>query len=113
MGYSDINGPDYTPAVDRTPLRYSISNVFERMPEDQEVLYTLIGAAPGALAQANRPRVQHSQTELGGVRVIENHYKVNRNTTADDVTAMQAMVNRSSRIPLAANKAGLFLGKAG
>jgi hypothetical protein len=60
-----------------------------------KLLSTLVGVAPGALANKTMPRVKGTpQLPAGGVIPIETVTLVNRNTTAADVTAMQALLGR-------------------
>ena len=58
------------------------------------VLLKVIGVAPGAAVTASNVRVSHVQGAPGGLIPIENVSLVNRNTTANDVTAITAMLNR-------------------
>ena len=109
--YSDINGLNYSTTYD-FPNRGQAARVFDRNPVTQEILLTLTGAAAGSTALVANKRVQHSTSELGGVRTIETENKINRVTTSADVTAMSAMVNRSMTGAVQANLAGLWLGKA-
>lgn len=109
--YSDINGNDYSTSYS-DPKRGTVARALERADVTQEILYTLTGAGAGATALVAKSRVQHSTSELGGVRAIETRNKINRATTATDLSEMQVMVNRTSRIALASNAAGLWLGKA-
>lgn len=55
----------------------------------RELMETLDGAASGSAASKVLTRVANSE-ELGGVRTIENETLVDRNTTADDITAINA-----------------------
>ncbi len=66
-----------------------------------QVLAALLGVAPGALASRSKKQVQGltqgSQSGLGapnGLVTIETITQVNRNTTAADVTAFQALLSR-------------------
>ena len=55
---------------------------------------TLLGVAPGALAQEYRTRIQARQGSFGGTQLIEQVPYVNRNTTAADVTGLNALLDR-------------------
>jgi len=55
----------------------------------REIMETLNGAAAGSAASKVLARVAASE-ELGGVRTIENETLVSRNTTAADVTEINA-----------------------
>ena len=109
--YSDINGLDYSPTY-KNPLRRRSGDVLNRAPITQEILYTLTGATAGSTALVENKRVEHSTTELGGVRTIETEEKINRATTSADLSEMRAMILHSSRITLATDLAGNWLGKA-
>jgi hypothetical protein len=54
----------------------------------REIIFVLVGAAPGATATKNFTRVAAS-IELGGLRPIETEVLVNRATTAADVAEIQ------------------------
>lgn len=61
-----------------------------------KVLLALLGAAAGGNATRTQARVKGSpQVYMGGAIPIETVTLVNRNTTAADLTAMQALVNRN------------------
>src|SRR4051812_40874883 len=55
----------------------------------RKIVDVLLGAAPGALAQATYPDIQASP-ELGGIRPVVNTTLINRVTTASDVTDVKA-----------------------
>jgi hypothetical protein len=59
------------------------------------LLYTLLGAAAGGTATASKKQVQHVTGAPGGLIPIETISLVNRVTTAADLTAFQALVNRT------------------
>lgn len=79
----------------------------------RELMTTLNGAAAGSAALATQARIQAS-SELGGKRVIETETLVDRNTTAADVTEIDATVlslNSKTHDPTpVANKDGNPLG---
>src|SRR6478609_9777111 len=55
----------------------------------REIMETLDGVAAGSAASKTLSRVANS-TELGGMRTIETETLVSRNTTAGDVTTINA-----------------------
>lgn len=57
--------------------------------------YALVGAAAGGTATATKKQVQHVTGAPGGVIPIETITLVNRTTTAADLTAFQALMNRT------------------
>ena len=57
--------------------------------------YALLGAAAGGTATATKKQVQHVQGAPGGLIPIETITLINRNTTAADLTAFQALMNRN------------------
>jgi hypothetical protein len=59
-----------------------------------QLLYTLLGVAPGAVATKTYARVQGSQGSPGGLQSIETVTTVNRATTANDLAAFQALLRR-------------------
>lgn len=59
-----------------------------------QLLYTLLGVAPGAVATKNQYRVQGQIGAPGGLQVIETVPLVNRATTANDLAAFQALLTR-------------------
>lgn len=61
-----------------------------------QLLYTLLGAAPGATATKTKRQVQHVQGAPGGAIPIEVITLVNRATTAADLTAFQQMFTRAN-----------------
>src|SRR6478736_1668622 len=60
----------------------------------RERMYTLDGVVAGSTAQQAYARVE-ANTEQGGKRTIETVYPVNRATTADDITEINASVLNS------------------
>jgi hypothetical protein len=63
------------------------------------LLYALLGVAPGAVVNAPYTRVLAQQAmnapfELGGLVPIETTSYINRNTLANDLTQLQALLNR-------------------
>lgn len=67
----------------------------------RRVLYTLLGAAPGAAASETRTRIKAVQgltdpQNCGGVVPIETASLISRVTSAADLTAVQAIFNRVS-----------------
>lgn len=65
----------------------------------REVLSTLVSGDVGDAAATGHKRVQAERNlednVQGGARTIETHYAVNRNTTAADVTELDAALNQS------------------
>lgn len=61
-----------------------------------QLLYTLLGAATGATATMTKKQVQHVTGAPGGAVPIETITLINRATTANDLTAFQALVQRSN-----------------
>jgi hypothetical protein len=59
------------------------------------ILYALLGAAVGGNATKTKAQVQHVVGAPGGLIPIETITLVNRNTTAADLTAVQAIFNRT------------------
>jgi hypothetical protein len=64
-----------------------------------QLLYTLLGVAPGAVATKTYPRVQGQTGAPGGLQTIETVTVVNRATTAADLTAFQALLRRVTGPP--------------
>lgn len=56
--------------------------------------YALLGAATGGTATATKKQVQHVTGAPGGLVPIETVTLMNRATTAADLTAFQALMNR-------------------
>lgn len=56
--------------------------------------YALVGAATGGTATATKKQVQHVTGSPGGLVPIETVTLINRATTAADLTAIQALMNR-------------------
>src|SRR5215831_11297732 len=61
---------------------------------DKSLWYALLGAAAGGTATATKKQVQHVTGAPGGLIPIETITLVNRATTAADLTAFQALMNR-------------------
>lgn len=61
-----------------------------------QLLYTLLGASAGSNATKTYSRVQGQTGAPGGLQTIETVTLVNRNTTAADLTAFQALLRRST-----------------
>jgi len=59
------------------------------------LIYALLGAATGGTATKTKKQVQHVTGSPGGVVPIETVTLVNRATTAADLTAFQALFNRT------------------
>jgi len=59
------------------------------------LMYTLLGAAPGSNATKTKAQVQWQQGSPGGLIPIETITLVSRNTTAADLAAFQALMNRT------------------
>lgn len=59
------------------------------------IWYALLGAATGGTANATKKQVQHVTGAPGGLIPIETITLVNRTTTAADLTAFQALMNRT------------------
>lgn len=57
--------------------------------------YALLGAATGGTATATKKQVQHVTGAPGGLVPIETVTLINRTTTAADLTAFQALMNRT------------------
>lgn len=64
-----------------------------------QLMYTLLGVAPGATATKNKVRVQGQPGSPGGLQVIETVQLVNRPTTANDLAAFQALLTRLTGPP--------------
>lgn len=92
-GYSGLFGSSWTLLVARSPFRRALTRLARRLHKDAELMLTLNGAAAGAAALAQRKRVQHSLTELGGLRTIETRDILNRNTTAADKTEIDGYLS--------------------
>lgn len=60
-----------------------------------QLLYILLGAAPGSNATKTKAQVQGQTGAPGGLQVIETVSLVNRNTTAADLAAFQALLRRN------------------
>lgn len=90
--YSPIFGNSYTQINTNSTLRKRIAQALSHvgMRKDRELLATLLGTASGSAAAASQVRVAHSLTELGGLRAVETQTFVNRNTTAGDITDLDA-----------------------
>lgn len=61
-----------------------------------QLLYTLLGAAPGTTATKTKKQVQHVTGAPGGAVPVETVTLVNRATTAADLAAFQAMFTRQN-----------------
>lgn len=61
-----------------------------------QLLYTLLGAAPGTTATKTKKQVQHVQGAPGGLVPVETITLVNRATTAADLAAFQALFTRQN-----------------
>lgn len=96
MGYSPIFG-DLT-LSSRKVLSRNYFKIGRRTRVIRELLDTLIGAAAGGTALLTEKRVQHSTTELGGLRPIETKTFINRATVAGDVTDTKGYLNTDSEI---------------
>jgi len=59
-----------------------------------QLMYTLLGAAPGTTATRTMTRVQGQIGAPGGLQTIETVTLVNRATTAADLAAFQALMRR-------------------
>lgn len=59
-----------------------------------QLMYALLGVAPGANATKTQTRVQGQAGSPGGLQVIETVTLVNRNTSANDLAAFQALLRR-------------------
>ena len=60
-----------------------------------QLMYALLGAAPGSNATKTQTRVQGQTGAPGGLQIIETVTLVNRNTTANDLAAFQALLRRN------------------
>jgi hypothetical protein len=94
--------------------RKQIARLFgtKGLMDERELAETLNGVVAGSAAVKTLARVANS-SELGGVRAIESETIINRNTTAADVTALNAdFFSFSTKTTLAspANKDGNPLG---
>ena len=58
------------------------------------ILYTLLGAAVGALAIQTKKQIKWEQGSPGGLIPIETINMVNRNTNASDLLAWQSLISR-------------------
>lgn len=94
--YSPIFG-DLTLSA-RKVLSRNYFKVGRRTRVIRELMDTLLGAAAGGTAALTQSRVQHSISELGGVRVIETQTMINRATVAGDVTDTKAYLSTDSKI---------------
>ena len=76
----------------------------------REVLSALIGSAPGDEATSGHKRVKAERNleanVLGGKRTIETFIGVSRDTTADDVTELDAALNLSPAPNYVGDKSG-------
>jgi hypothetical protein len=59
------------------------------------LIYTLLGASAGSTATATKKQVSGANPPGAGLPVIETVTLVNRATTAADLTAIQALFNRT------------------
>jgi hypothetical protein len=60
-----------------------------------QLLYALLGAAVGGAALRQKKQVKWDQGSPGGLVPIETINVVNRNTTANDLAAFQALLTRT------------------
>lgn len=89
---SDFWNDSYSFIQDQSSFRKQIARLFDRkqLRKDRELIVELLGAAAGETASATLKRVEHSTTELGGLRTIETETLVSRATTAGDDTELTA-----------------------
>lgn len=104
MPYSPIFGT--LSVTDRKVLSRQYFKVGRRTRVIRELMDTLINGAVGATAALTQARVQHSTTELGGVRVIETQTLINRATDADDATDLTNYLSEDSKIATPVDGAG-------
>ena len=96
--------PAYSPifgtlsVTDRKALSRQYFKLGRRTRVIRELMDTLINGAVGATAALTQARVQHSISELGGVRVIETQTLINRATDADDATDLTNYLSEDSKI---------------
>lgn len=72
----------------------------------RELYDTLVNGAVGATAELTQARVQHSTSELGGVRPIETQTLINRATVAGDATDLTNYLSEDSKIATPDDEAG-------
>ena len=122
-GFWGVISDQYALSANKPGFQASISRALGRSAfrGNREILRTLLGAATGNAAsdtykRAEAPVGLTASQQLGGSRTIETVTVVSRNTTAADLTYMQAMTDRFFIAPityvadLAGNGGG---GKAG
>lgn len=98
----------YTFIRPKQSLRKVVARLLNQksMRSDRALINTLLGTVAGSTATDTMKRVEHSQTELGGKRVIETETIVNRATTAaDDTDLTGAYLTYASRPTYPVDKA--------
>lgn len=105
-GYQPLYNSNYAPTVNRSPVERVITKLIKKNRFRKRLMLTLNGAAAGATATETETRVAHSTSILGGVRPVETFTYVNRATTAGDKTAIDGLLNKSTRIATPTNGAG-------
>ena len=60
----------------------------------RRLLRVLVGNSPGGTATENRVRIKHVTGAPGGLQLVETVPVINRVTTAADVTAIDALLDR-------------------
>lgn len=106
-GYTNTLGPTVANSASTSGYAYS-NGIFQHDDRIAKVVrngggsviakavwYALLGAATGGTANATKKQVQHVTGAPGGLIPIETITLVNRTTTAADLTAFQALMNRT------------------
>lgn len=91
-GFWPNNGVSSLPSISgKGPWRRRIAQAFDNysMYDQRALLLALDGVIAGSNATKTLGRIENN-VELGGKRVIETNTFVNRNTTAGDVTELNA-----------------------
>lgn len=104
--YSPLFNNDFPLSTNKTPLDRVLATRLRGLPKRAAIMKALNGEAAGGLASAGYKRVQASQVEQGGKRVIETRAVISRNTTADDEAYIDTLLDPTSRIATPADKAG-------
>lgn len=84
-----------------TALRSAFANRIYGRAAVREIIYALVGAAPGATASASHKRVQ-AERDLeanvqGGARTIQTFVSINRATDSDDEDRVQGALRAVSK----------------
>ena len=101
------NPAGYSFLVDKNPIRGRARQIVNRnsFRATKELFDSLIGAASGGAASATHKQVPTQSSTpialggLGGLRTAETVTSINRNTDADDITALKEIMVNVSRKP--------------